>query len=209
MNSYRRLSKTPKLILPPSKKKFQNSRRAQRRFNWLRPLVDLRHLPEFPDAKKIIRSWQTNICVSAATNLLKGVNRIRITSDDLDNHFNLLNYYAVIDSRFYRRLYQRVLQTRAKSSIPRQQFLGRLKEKCSAECLRQFRNSDRALTDAISHIDGISYRRTTGDERKFNDTPFWKQYKMQTSRAYKHHVRLFSVEVKIYSSKRKWRFLQD
>ena len=52
-------------------------------------------------------------------------------------------------------------------SIPRQQFLGRLKEKCSDECFQQFKNSDRALTDAISRIDGISYRRTTGGERKF------------------------------------------
>ena len=54
-------------------------------------------------------------------------------------------------------------------SIPRQQFLGRLKEKCSDECFQQFKNSDRALTDAISRIDGISYRRTTGGERKFFD----------------------------------------
>ena len=52
-------------------------------------------------------------------------------------------------------------------SIPRQQFLGRLKEKCSDECFQQFKNSERALTDAISRIDGISYRRTTGGERKF------------------------------------------
>ena len=41
-------------------------------------------------------------------------------------------------------------------SIPRQQFLARLKEKCSDECFQQFRNSDRALTDAIKRIDGIS-----------------------------------------------------
>ena len=60
---------------------------------------------EFPDAKKIIRSWQTNICVGAATNLLKGVNRIRITTDDLDNHPNLLNckngVIDLYDGKFY------------------------------------------------------------------------------------------------------------
>ena len=52
-------------------------------------------------------------------------------------------------------------------SIPRQQFLGRLKDICGGECFQQFKNSDRALTDAIKRIDGISYRRTTGGERKF------------------------------------------
>ncbi|MBQ3442617.1 MAG: hypothetical protein IJG33_05150, partial [Selenomonadaceae bacterium] len=60
---------------------------------------------DFPDAKKIIRSWQTNICVGAATNLLKGVNRIRITTDDLDNHPNLLNckngVIDLYDGKFY------------------------------------------------------------------------------------------------------------
>ena len=44
-------------------------------------------------------------------------------------------------------------------SISRQQFLSRLKEKGSDECFQQFRNSDRALTDTIKRIDGISYRR--------------------------------------------------
>ena len=60
---------------------------------------------DFPDAKKIIRSWQTNLCVGAATNLLKGVNRIRITTDDLDNHSNLLNckngVIDLYDGKFY------------------------------------------------------------------------------------------------------------
>lgn len=60
---------------------------------------------DFPDTKKIIRSWQTNICVGAATNLLKGVNRIRITTDDLDNHTNLLNckngVIDLYDGKFY------------------------------------------------------------------------------------------------------------
>ena len=60
---------------------------------------------DFPDAKKIIRSWQTNLCVGAATNLLKGVNRIRITTDDLDNHTNLLNckngVIDLYDGKFY------------------------------------------------------------------------------------------------------------
>ena len=60
---------------------------------------------DFPDAKKIIRSWQTNTCVGAATNLLKGVNRIRITTDDLDNHSNLLNckngVIDLYDGKFY------------------------------------------------------------------------------------------------------------
>ena len=60
---------------------------------------------DFPDAKKIIRSWQTNICVGAATNLLKGINRIRITTDDLDNHSNLLNckngVIDLYDGKFY------------------------------------------------------------------------------------------------------------
>lgn len=60
---------------------------------------------DFPDAKKIIRSWQTNLCVGAATNLLKGVNRIRITTDDLDNHPNLLNckngVIDLYDGKFY------------------------------------------------------------------------------------------------------------
>jgi P4 family phage/plasmid primase-like protien len=60
---------------------------------------------DFPTAKKIIRNWQTNICVGAATNLLKGVNRIRITTDDLDNHPNLLNckngVIDLYDGKFY------------------------------------------------------------------------------------------------------------
>ena len=44
-------------------------------------------------------------------------------------------------------------------SIPRQQFLNKLKAKCASECIKLFGDRDRALTDAIKRIDGISYRR--------------------------------------------------
>ena len=71
---------------------------------------------DFPDAKKIIRSWQTNIRVGAATNLLKGVNRIRITTDDLDNHPNLLNckngVLDLYDGKFYETVNPALLKIR-------------------------------------------------------------------------------------------------
>lgn len=51
-------------------------------------------------------------------------------------------------------------------SIPRKDLLERLKKEYPAECLRQFNNSDRALTDALRRIPGIDYRRSHG-ERKF------------------------------------------
>lgn len=58
-------------------------------------------------------------------------------------------------------------ERRADLSILRKQFLERLKSEYPAECARLFNNRDRALVDAICRIDGISYRRATGGERKF------------------------------------------
>ena len=58
-------------------------------------------------------------------------------------------------------------ERRADLSIPRKQFLERLKSEYPTECARLFNNRDRALVDAICRIDGISYKRTTGGERKF------------------------------------------
>lgn len=50
-------------------------------------------------------------------------------------------------------------QHRADLSIPRKQFLERLKNEYPAECARLFNNRDRALVDAICHIDGVTYQR--------------------------------------------------
>ena len=43
-----------------------------------------------PNAKNIVDSWKNNARIGAAINLLKAVDRIRITSDDLNNHPELL-----------------------------------------------------------------------------------------------------------------------
>ena len=53
----------------------------------------------------------------------------------------------------------------AKLSIPRKQFLDKLKSEYSAECIRLFNNRDRALVDAIRRIDGISYDNKGGAYR--------------------------------------------
>lgn len=47
----------------------------------------------------------------------------------------------------------------ANLSIPRQQFLNKLKSTCAAECLRLFANRDRALVDAIKRVEGVDYAR--------------------------------------------------
>lgn len=44
-------------------------------------------------------------------------------------------------------------------SIPRKEFMEKLKDECETECRRLFSNRDRALTDAIRRIDGITYQR--------------------------------------------------
>ena len=43
------------------------------------------------DAENIVKHWQDNARIGAAINLLKAVERIRITTDDLDRHAHLLN----------------------------------------------------------------------------------------------------------------------
>lgn len=44
-------------------------------------------------------------------------------------------------------------------SIPRQDFLAKLKATCAGDCLKLFGNRDRALTDAVKRMEGITMRR--------------------------------------------------
>lgn len=53
----------------------------------------------------------------------------------------------------------------ANLSIPRKQFLDKLKSEYPAECIRLFNNRDRALVDAIRRINGISYDNKGGTYR--------------------------------------------
>lgn len=52
-------------------------------------------------------------------------------------------------------------------SIPRTNFLNRLKGEYATECLKQFDGRDRAICAAIERINGITYKRTHG-QRKFH-----------------------------------------
>lgn len=58
-------------------------------------------------------------------------------------------------------------QRGADLSIPRQEFLAKLKATCAGDCLRLFGNRDRALAAAVNRIEGISMRRGAGGARRF------------------------------------------
>ena len=74
----------------------------------------------------------------------------------------------IADNNFIGEFLEEYCKFGADLSIPRKALLERLKEEYPAECLRQFNNSDRALSDAIRRIPGIGYRRGGKDGgRKF------------------------------------------
>ena len=76
--------------------------------------------------KNIIKTWQNNGKIGAATNLLKAVTRIRITADDLDKHNNLLNCKnGVIDlqtGKFYETIDPALLITQQCNAIYRSDY---------------------------------------------------------------------------------------
>ena len=64
-------------------------------------------------------------------------------------------------------------------SIPRKEFLDRLKSEYPADCMKQFGNRDRSLVDAIKRIDGVEYKTGHGRERRFYGLS-WRKSNAQT-----------------------------
>ena len=89
--------------------------------------------------KSIIKTWQNNGKISAATNLLKAVTRIRITADDLDKHSNLLNCKnGVVDlqtSKFYEIVDPALLITQQCNAIYRPDYHNETIEKFLCDIL--------------------------------------------------------------------------